>query len=205
MTFLLILWLLQSNMVALENEYVRVAQGAAPCASATAQGCGDRVIVALGEIELRSGPSSRKVIRKMTRGDIAVFKPGESYEPPTGGAFFEVAFKADHPPVESPREIIPPEKNAMRYEGERFFIFEERLDPGDTRPRHSHSQRVVVQLNRTRLQQWPEGEPAIVRDIVPDRAAFNPPVIHTVKNVGDAPLRGIVIEFKAEQRKPLAK
>jgi hypothetical protein len=205
MTFLLILWLLQSNTVALENEYVRVTQDAAPCASATAPGCGDRVIVALGEIELRSGPSSRKVTRKMTRGDIAVFKPGESYEPPTGGAFFEVAFKADHPPVESPREIIPPEKNAMRYEGDRFFIFEERLDPGDTRPRHSHSQRVVVQLNRTRLQQLPDGESEIVRDIVPDRAAFNPPVIHTVKNVGDAPLRGIVIEFKPEQRKPLSK
>ena len=205
MTFLLILWLLQSNTVALENEYVRVTQDAAPCASATAPGCGDRVIVALGEIELRSGPASRKVTRKMTRGDIAVFKSGESYEPPTGGAFFEVAFKANHPPVESPREIIAPEKNAMRYEGERFFIFEERLDPGDTRPRHSHSQRVVVQLNRTRLQQLPEGEPAIVRDIVPDRAGFNPPVIHTVKNVGEAPLRGIVIEFKPEQRKPLAK
>jgi quercetin dioxygenase-like cupin family protein len=205
MTFLLILWLLQSNPVAFENEYVRVMRDSAPCASATTTGCGDRVIVALGEIELRSGPSSRKVARKMTRGDIAVFKPGESYEPPTGGAFFEVAFKANHPPVESPREIIAPEKNAMRYEGERFFIFEERLDPGDTRPRHSHSQRVVVQLNRTRLQQLPDGEPEVVREIVPDRAAFNPPVIHTVKNVGDEPLRGIVIEFKPEQRKPLSK
>jgi len=199
--FLLIVWLLQSNTVALENEYVRVTQDAAPCASAAAPGCGDRVIVALGEVELRFGAASRK----MTRGDIAVFKPGESYEPPKGGPFFEVAIKANHPPVESPSEIIPPEKNAMRYEGERFFIFEEKLNPGDTRPKHSHSQRVVVQLNRTRLQQWPEGEPAIFRDIVPDRAAFNPPVIHTVKNVGDAPLRGIVIEFKAEQRKPLSK
>jgi len=201
MKLLLILWLLQSNTVALENEYVRVTQDAAPCASATAPGCGDRVIVALSEIELRFGAANRK----MTRGDIAVFKPGESYEPPTGGPFFEVAIKANHPPVESPSEIIPPEKNAMRYEGERFFIFEEKLNPGDTRPRHSHSQRVVVQLNRTRLQQWPEGEPAIFRDIVPDRAAFNPPVIHTVKNVGDAPLRGIVIEFKAEKGKPLSK
>ena len=201
MTFLLIVWLLQSNTVALENEYVRVTQDAAPCASATAPGCGDRVIVALGATVLRFGAASRK----MARGDIAVFKPGESYEPPTGGPFFEVAIKANHPPVESPSEIIPPEKNAMRYDGERFFIFEEKLNPGDTRPRHSHSQRVVVQLNRTRLQQWPEGESEIFRDIVPDRAGFNPPVIHTVKNVGDAPLRGIVIEFKAEQRKPLSK
>ena len=116
-----------------------------------------------------------------------------------------MTIKPNHPPVESPREIIPPEKNAIRYDGERFFIFEEKLAVGDTRLRHSHSQRVVIQLNQTRLQQWPEGEPEIVREIAPDRAAFNPPVIHTVKNVGDAPLRGIVIEFKAEARKPASK
>ena len=40
MTFLLILWLLQSNPVAFENEYVRVMRDSAPCASATAPGCG---------------------------------------------------------------------------------------------------------------------------------------------------------------------
>jgi quercetin dioxygenase-like cupin family protein len=201
MTFLLIVWLLQAHTVALENEYVRVTRDAAPCASSATPGCGDSVIVAMGDIEPRFGKSRRK----MSRGDIAVFKPGESYEPPSGGPFFEVTIKADHPPVQSPREIIPPEKNAMRYDGERFFIFEERLAVGDTRPRHSHSQRVVIQLNRTRLRQWPEGEPEIVREIAPDRAAFNPPVIHTVKNVGDAPLRGIVIEFKAEAWKPASK
>lgn len=198
---LLVALLLQSPTTALENEYLRVTQDGAPCASAATPGCGDRVIVALGEIELRVGNSRRK----LTRGDIAVFKPGESYTPPTGGAFFEVAFKPNHPPVKSPRELIPPEKNAIRYDGERFFIFEERLAVGDTRARHSHSQRVVIQLNRTRLQQWPEGEPELIREIVPDRAGFNPPVIHTVKNVGDLPLRGIVIEFKPERRKPKSK
>jgi hypothetical protein len=198
MMFLIMSWLLQGPTPALENDYVRVMRDAAACASASATGCGDRVIVALGEIELRFGNSRRK----MTRGDIAVFKPGESYEAPTGGPFFEVNIKPNHPPVQSPREIIPPEKNAIRYDGESFFIFEERLAVGDTRARHSHSQRVVMQLNRTRLQQWPEGQPEIFVDIVPDRAAFNPPVIHTAKNVGDAPLRGIVIEFKPEQQKP---
>jgi hypothetical protein len=201
MMLLLLVWLLQAQTPALENEYVRVMRDVSPCASASAPGCGDRVIVALAPLELRFG----KTRRKMNRGDIAVFKPGESYEPPTGGAFFEVAIKANHPPVQSPRELIPPEKNAIRYDGEQFFIFEERLAPGDTRTRHSHSQRVVMQLNRTRLQQWPEGAPEVFLDVVPDRATFNPPVIHTVKNVGGAPLRGIVIEFKAERQQPTAK
>ena len=199
MIILIVACLLQAQTPVLENDYVRVMRDAASCASANAPGCGDRVIVALGKIELRFGKSRRN----MTRGDIAVFKPGDSYEQPTGGPFFEVNIKPNHPPVQSPRETIPPEKNAIRYDGQTFFIFEERLAVGDTRPRHSHSQRVVMQLNRTRLQQWPDGQPEIFVDIVPDRAAFNPPVIHTAKNVGDSPLRGIVIEFKPERTKPL--
>lgn len=197
MTLLLFIWLLQTPAPALENEYVRVTRDAAPCAKATASECGDRVIVALGEIELQLGKSRRK----MTRGDVAVFKPGQSYEAPASGSYFEVNIKPNHPPVQSPPEIIPPEKNAIRYDGQRFFIFEERLAVGDTRARHSHSQRVVMQLNRTRLQQWPDGQPEIFVDIVPDRVAFNPPVIHTAKNIGDAPLRGIVIEFKPERKR----
>ena len=196
MTFLLALLLLQIQAPVLENDYVRVTRDAAPCASGTATGCGDRIIVALGEIELRS----KGARRKMVRSDVAVFKPGESYEPPTGGSFFEVNIRPNHPPVQSPTEKIPPEKNAIRFIGEQFYIFEERLAPGDTRPRHSHSQRVVIQLNATRLQQWPDGQPDVFLDVVPDRPTFNAPVIHTVKNVGKAPLHGIVIEFKPEHQ-----
>lgn len=194
MTLLLFLCLLQAP--ALENDYVRVTRDAAPCAQANTRGCGDRVIVALAEIDLKISNKHRKMIR----GDIAVFKPGESYEAPTGGQFFEVNIKPNHPPVQSPAEMIPPEKNSIRYDGDRFFVFEERLAVGDTRARHSHSQRVVMQLNKTRLQQWPDGQPEIFVDIVPDRVTFNPPVIHSAKNVGDAPLRGVVIEFKPERK-----
>jgi hypothetical protein len=189
---LLIAAVLTTNQIVLDNEYVRVTRDVAPCGSASAPDCGDRVVVALGEIELVSGDLRRRLMR----GDIAVFGAGESYEAPVGGDFFEVAIKPRHPPVRSPGEIIPADKNAMRYEGERFFVFEERLAPGDTRPRHSHSQRVVVQLNAARLQQWLDGQPPIFVDTVPDRPSFSPPVIHVVKNVGDTPLRGIVIEFK---------
>jgi mannose-6-phosphate isomerase-like protein (cupin superfamily) len=194
-TLLLFFWLLQAP--ALENDYVRVTRDAAPCAQANTRGCGDRVVVALGEIDLKVGNKHRK----LTRGDIAVFKPGESYQTPAGGSFFEVNIKPNHPPVQSPAEMIPPEKNAIRYDGETFFVFEERLAVGDTRARHSHSQRVVMQLNKTRLQQWPDGLPEIFVEIVPDRVTFNPPVIHRAKNVGSEPLRGIVIEFKPERKK----
>ena len=196
-TFLL--WLAvsstQATSVVLDNPYVRVNRDAAPCATASPT-CAERVIVALGATEVRTNGTAKKLIR----GQVAVFAQGQSYAVPTGGPYFEVAFKPKRPPVQSPKEMIPPDKNAIVHDAERSFVFEERLEPGDTRARHSHSQRVVVQLSKTRLQQWPDGEAELVRDIVPDGAAFNAPVIHVVKNVGELPLRGIVIELKPERR-----
>jgi hypothetical protein len=188
-------WFIAANLVALDNDYVVVTRDAAPFAVAHA-GFAERVIVALGDLEIVSGGQRKK----LARGDIAVFAVDEEYEPPAAGAFLEVAVKRDHPTVKGPTEIIAPEKNAIRYDGKDFFVFEEKLAPGDTRARHSHSQRVVIQLNQTRLQQWPDDGPAILVETVPERVSFNPPVIHTVKNVGAEPLRGIIVEFKRAAR-----
>ncbi|MGH9321707.1 MAG: hypothetical protein ACRD3V_17690 [Vicinamibacteria bacterium] len=178
----------------LDNDYVRVVRGGAPCASAK-PGCGDRVLVALGPVYRREGGA----VRKMTRGDIAVFEAGRIYAPPASGDYAEVNFKPSRPKVQSPKELIAPDKNSILYDGERFFVFEEKLEPEDVRERHSHSQRVVIVINETRLQQWPEGSPEIFKEQVPDTIKFNQPVIHVVKNVGDKPLRNIVIELKPER------
>jgi hypothetical protein len=193
---LALVMLAQAEAPALDNAYVRVTRNAAICASAQAPGCAtDRIIVALSNVEVNSITGTRR----LERGDIAVFGPGDSYVQPVAGAYFEVVLKPDRPAVLSPKEIIAPEKNAIVHDGDRFFVFEERLQPGDTRARHSHSQRVVIQLNATRLQQWPDGEAEVLRDMRVDQAAFNEPVIHVVKNVGGKPLRGIVIEFKPQK------
>jgi len=180
-----------ANTVALENEYVRVSRDAAPCATAAAGTCEDRVILAMSDIALKAGAEARQ----MKRGQIAVFKAGESYEAPAGGSYYEVAVKPNHPPVKSPPELIPPPKNVIVFEGARFFIYEERLEVGDTRPRHSHSQRVEIRLNNgPMLHQWvyrdggvAESEPAIVN--------WREPIIHMVKNIGDMPLRNFILEF----------
>ena len=180
----------------LENDYVLVSRDDAPCAQGSTPGCAERVIVAMGEIQLRFG----KVLRAMRRGEVAVFKAGESYRSPTGGAFFEVAIKPNHPPVKSPAEIIPPAKNTIVYEGERFFIYEERLAPGDTRERHSHSQRVEIRLNQgPMLQQqvWRDGQ---VSYMEPGIVNWREPIIHEVTNVGDLALRNFILEFVPERR-----
>lgn len=177
---------------AVDNEFVRITRDGAPCAAGAGPDCGDRVIVALSDFDLQSARGHQT----LSRGDIAVFGPGEPYVAPGAGAYFEVAIKPGHPAADAPGEIIAPEKNAMLFEGEDFVVFEEKLAPGDTRARHSHSQRVVIQLNRARLRQWPDGRPEVEVETVPDRAGFSPPVIHVVKNIGEVPLRGIIIEFR---------
>ena len=191
-----VVWLLQvSAATILDNPYVAVSRNAAPCALAGKPGCGDRVVVALGPVHLATSRGARE----MTRGDIAVFKTQDSYTPPAAGDYLEVVLKPVHPPVRSPAVLIPPEKNSLLYDGDRFFIFEEKLPPGETRARHSHSQRLVVVLNETRLEQWPDGAPHVFRNQVPGDVHFNEPVIHVVKTVGNQPLRNIVIEFKTER------
>lgn len=195
MKLLLLLLMLPAAALALENDYVRVTRNAATCPEANMPGCGDRVIVALDDIQITAGYAKRN----LSRGKVMVFERERAFQPPVG-EFYEVVIKPGHPPVLSPPENLPPEKNSMLYEGERFFVFEEKLAPGDTRARHSHSQRVVIQLNRTRLQQWPDGEPEKFVDIAVEQPGFSPPVIHVVKNVGDAPLFGIVIEFKPQKK-----
>ncbi len=186
--------------VVLENEHVRVTRDVAPCASPTSPECGYRVFVALGDLRIVSYSHTREfdagAVRNLGRGDVVVYGPRDSYSPPRDGAFLEVNIKPKRPPIKSPAVLIPPDKNAIVYDGEEFFVFEEKLDPGDTRARHSHRERVVIVVNKTRLQQWPEGAPELFRDQVPDDVRFNPPVVHVVKTVGQLPLRNIVIEFK---------
>jgi len=177
---------------ALEHGYVLVSRDDAPCARGSTPGCAERVIVAMSEIQLRFG----KVLRAMRRGEIAVFKAGESYGPPTGGAFFEVAIKPNHPPAKPPAEIIQPAKNTIVYEGERFFIYEERLAPGDTRERHSHGQRVEIRINQgPLLRQIVDGKDAPQEP--PSVVNFREPIIHSVTNVGDMPLWNLILEFRA--------
>ncbi len=180
---------------ALENGYVLVSRDDAPCAQASTPGCAERVIVAMGEVQLRFG----KVLRAMRRGEVAVFKAGESYQSPTGGGFFEVAIKPNHPPAKSPAEIIPPAKNTNLYEGERFFIYEERLAPGGTRERHSHGQRVEIRINQgPLLRQIIDGKDAPQEP--PSVVNFREPVVHSVTNVGDMPLWNLILEFRPAGR-----
>jgi hypothetical protein len=181
------------NRVALDNEYVHVARDNAPCASASTPGCEDRVIVAYGPITVTSG----KKHQHLRKGRVAVFHKGDSYSV-NGAHYFEVAIKPDHPPVKSPAEMIAASKNKPIYDGPHFFVYEERLAVGDTRPRHSHSQRVEIRLNIGPLLDQFLDPPA--KPILPSIVNFRQAGIHTTKNVGDMALRNLIVEFKPDAK-----
>ena len=171
----------------LENDFVRVFRNSAPCAAGAAS-CGDRVVVALGSMEV-SG-------QKMERGDVKVFKTGEKYSPPKSGEYLEVVIKPGHPKVMAPSAGTPPPPgNKVLYDGKEFTIFEEKMQPGEISSSHSHNQRVAIFLNRTQVQQWADGK-SETRELVPDLVIFRPAVVHISKDVGTVPIRNLLIEFK---------
>ena len=171
----------------LENDFVRVFRNSAPCAGGAAS-CGERVVVALGSIEVNG--------QRIERGDIKVFKAGERYSPPMSGDYLEVAVKPGHPKAISPSADTPPAPdNKVLYDGKQFTVFEEKMQPGETSSRHSHNQRLAIFLNRTQVQQWTDGK-SQTRELVPDVVTFRPAVVHMSKDVGNVPIRNILIEFK---------
>ena len=182
------------DSVALDNDYVKIMANSTAFSNAMSPGFGTRVIVALEELTIESSSG----IKKLNRGNVAVFLAIQSYKMPEG-KYFEVAFKNNHPPLKSPDEWIEPVKNTIVYEDGQIRIFEERLAPGDTRELHSHAQRVVVRLNLVQLTDprfKPNGSPGGGIQ-VPNTVKFAEPMVHVVKNLSkDTPLYNIVIEFK---------
>ncbi len=174
----------------LDNPWATVFRNAAPCAAA-GPGCHHRVVVAFGNVTVH--PESGRP-RKLDYAEVFVARPGAVYRI-EGSDFDEVNLKSDHPPVDGPAETIAAGKNVRLHSDDDFFVFEERLEPGDTRERHSHAQRVVLVMGATELQQWPDGQPEVFKTQIPGTIKFNPPVIHVVRNIGDAPLSNIVIEL----------
>src|SRR6266853_4986689 len=171
----------------LENEFVGVSRNMAPC-SAGAPSCGERILSALGFIEV-SG-------QKIERGDVQVFKSGVSYTPPKNGEYLELVIKPDHPKMAGlPAGSPPPPANKVLYDGKEFTIFEEKMEPGEISPGHSHNQRLAMFLKRTQVQQWTDGK-SETRELVPDVVTFRPAVVHVSKDVGAVPIRNILIEFK---------
>jgi hypothetical protein len=183
---LLLLQAIQTSPL-LENDYVRVFKNSAPCAMA-APSCGERVLVALGPIEVNG--------QMMERGDIKVFKAGERYTAPRNGDYFEVAIKPTHPKVMPPSAGTPPPPgNKILYDGQDFTVFAEKMQPGEYAAPHSHNLRLAIFLNDTMVQQWTEGKEE-TRELVPDALMWRPAVVHASKDVGKVPISNLLIEFK---------
>ena len=182
------------DSVALDNAYIKVLRDGAGCTLANTPNFGTRIIVALDKIKFKSNRGTIKI----KRGEIAVFLENESYDFPKG-SYFEIALKKVHPPLTKPKEWFEPMKNTIVYENDEFRVFEERLNPGDERPLHSHAQRVVVRLNQVQLTdpRYSVGKPGTGIQVA-NTVKFAEPMVHVTKNLSEIPLFNIVIEYKIE-------
>lgn len=181
------------DSVALDNAYMKVLRDGAACTLANTTNFGTRIIVALDKIKFKSNRGTIKI----KRGEIAVFLENEFYDLPKG-SYFEIALKKNHPPLTKPSEWVEPTKNIVIYEDAEFRVFEERLNPGDTRDLHSHAQRVVVRLNQVQLtdpRNSPNGKPGTGIQVA-NTVKFAEPMVHVTKNLSKIPLFNIVIEYK---------
>jgi hypothetical protein len=184
-----LLFLLQAMVTGplVDNDYVRVFKNSAPCATGEAA-CGERVLVALGPVEVNG--------QKLNRGEIKAFPAGEPYTAPKVGNFLEVTIKSTHPKVTPPVAGSPPApKNKILYDGKDFTVFAERMQPGEYDAPHSHNVRLAIFLNDTTVEQWTEGKDE-TRELVPDVVMWRPAVVHASKDVGKLPISNLLIEFK---------
>ena len=91
----------EDETLVLDNAYAAVHRNAAPCADA-GPGCGNRIIVAFGELSVV--PSGGSPVQ-LDYAEVFVAESGESYEI-RGREFAEINLKAGHPPVEGPAVAI---------------------------------------------------------------------------------------------------
>lgn len=181
------------DSIAIDNLYFKVVRDGALFSSSNTPNIGTRIIAALDIIKFKS---SRGIIN-IKRGEIAVFNENEFYEVPKG-SYFEIALKKNHPELEKPSEWLEPTKNKVVYEDNEFRVFEERLNPGDTRELHSHAQRVVVRLNDVQLTDprvHPNGKSGTGMQVA-NTVKYAEPMVHVTKNLSKIPLFNIVFEYK---------
>lgn len=181
------------DSISIDNPYFKVVRDGALFSSANTPTIGTRIIAALENIKFKS---SRGKIN-IKRGEIAVFTENEFYDIPKG-SYFEIALKKNHPQLAKPSEWVEPTKNNIIYEDNEFRIFEERLNPGDTRELHSHAQRVVVRLNEVQLtdpRYHPNGKPGTGMQVA-NTVKYAEPMVHVTKNLSKIPLFNIVFEYK---------
>ena len=172
-----------------ENAYFKILKNGLSDANVD----GARVIVALSNVKIKSDKGNPKI----ARGAIEVYKKGETFKI-KAGEYFEVLVKNNHPALKKTGKWFEPEKNTVVYDDKEFRVFEERLEAGATRAKHSHAERAVVRLNEVQLTDptVTETPAAGVGVQVPNTARFAEPVTHVTKNLGKIPLFNIVIEFK---------
>jgi quercetin dioxygenase-like cupin family protein len=81
------------------------------------------------------------------------------------------------------------------FENEQVRVVRYRLEPGQEDPTHGHPDNVLVALTDAKVKVTTDGKTAQVTTKA-DQVNWRPATVHSVQNIGDQPLEGILVEMK---------
>ncbi len=191
-----------------ENEYVEVMRARlAPGDSLPAHEGGARVVYALSDYRIRFQQGGREMERAFSQGDVHVHEAGPHRVTNIGNApaefvVFERRSAALPAPPDSTRaedlaEEAAPAKQDVLLENETAEVHEVTLETGERLSDHRGFERLVYSLSDYRIRLTQDGS-AEKRSFAAGDVHWHAPGIHSIENIGGAPARFLVVEFKPQ-------
>jgi quercetin dioxygenase-like cupin family protein len=92
----------------------------------------------------------------------------------------------------------------VRFENDRVRVLEANLPPGVKEQVHSHPAYVIYVLEGGRYRNYASDGNVTEGELKAGEVLFREPLTHAAENIGDKPLRMILVELKAEKGKEAA-
>ena len=88
------------------------------------------------------------------------------------------------------------QKSRVLLDNSRVRVLELRLSPGEHEPMHSHPAYLVYVLSPARMRMTAADGSTKVVELKAGDVSFGPPTTHSGENVGETPLRELIVELK---------
>ncbi|MEX0733573.1 MAG: cupin domain-containing protein [Steroidobacteraceae bacterium] len=91
---------------------------------------------------------------------------------------------------------VDPDNNKLLFENDRVRVYEVKSPPGNTLAMHSHPAHVVYFMGPGKAKFTTADGKVTEAEVKAGEALWSDPVTHSVENIGNTPLRGVVVELK---------
>jgi beta-alanine degradation protein BauB len=99
--------------------------------------------------------------------------------------------------AQDPTKVASKEYKKVILENEKVRVIEVEFAPGAVAALHSHPAHVVYVISGGKMEMTEKGKSPMVKELKTGEATYNPPITHSVKNVGNTTVKLILTELKA--------